>query len=402
VGSAEARLRHVHARESRRPGVRARPSREVRGDAGASVSAIRAPRSSPPFDDGLRRAKSTAYDVARFDERAVAIRPWGVPLRVYGNANLSVYSAQACNARCPFGVEELRPASRGGALALQKELETDDARYFAALDETLRELSPLGPSVSVTGGEPSKDPRLPRILTTLAAHGARKRTLTTNGSGLLDVVDGRPLVDWIAATGLSHLNVSRAHPDTETSARMMGLPDPLPLDALARAVAHVQAAGTRVRLSCVLVKGGVDDLDGVLAYVAFARSIGVSEVIFRQLMRSDPASHAPNFVVAYSDARRVLLEPILDAISADPRFTFVRQIVGYYYYVECWRLGETSVVFEEADLANLERVKRALGEDAVHELVFHPNARLASTWQPWDGVIGPIRSAAPGRPRRGS
>src|SRR6185295_17468189 len=114
--------------------------------------------------DALRRAKSAAYDASRFDERSVEIRPWGVPLRVYRNANLSVYSAQACNARCPFCVEELRPASRGGALVLQRGVEKDDDLYFAALEETLRELAPLGPSVSVTGGEPSKDPRLPRIL----------------------------------------------------------------------------------------------------------------------------------------------------------------------------------------------------------------------------------------------
>jgi cyclic pyranopterin phosphate synthase len=46
------------------------------------------------------------------------------------------------------------------------------------------------------------------------------------------------------------------------------------------------------------------------------------------------------------------------------------------------------VVFEEADLAQLERVKRA-DPDTIHELVFHPDARLASTWQPWDGVLGP-------------
>jgi len=31
------------------------------------------------------------------------------------------------------------------------------------------------------------------------------------------------------------------------------------------------------------------------------------------------------------------------------------------------------------------------GQDpvAIHELVFHPNAELASTWQPWDGILGP-------------
>jgi hypothetical protein len=46
------------------------------------------------------------------------------------------------------------------------------------------------------------------------------------------------------------------------------------------------------------------------------------------------------------------------------------------------------VVFEEADLAQLERTKQSM-PGVVHELIFHPNARLASTWQPWDGVLGP-------------
>jgi hypothetical protein len=45
------------------------------------------------------------------------------------------------------------------------------------------------------------------------------------------------------------------------------------------------------------------------------------------------------------------------------------------------------VVFEEADLARLEETKR-VDPDLIHELIFHPNARLASTWQPWDGILG--------------
>jgi hypothetical protein len=31
-------------------------------------------------------------------------------------------------------------------------------------------------------------------------------------------------------------------------------------------------------------------------------------------------------------------------------------------------------------------VKRA-EPGLVHELVFHPDGKLASTWQPWDGVL---------------
>jgi molybdenum cofactor biosynthesis enzyme MoaA len=341
------------------------------------------------FVDEWRRGKSAAFDLERTSTagRVVAFDLWGRRVQVYANANLSVYSAQACNARCPFCVEELRPASRGTEVALQKTIESDDVRYLERLARVLDGLRPLDPSVSVTGGEPSLDPRLPAILRLLAEHGARKRTLTTNGSGLLDRREGRSVLDWITSSGVRHLNISRAHPDQDVNARQMRLADGLGVEQLREVAAAARAGGTRLRLSCVLVRGAIDDFDGVLRYLDFADRLGVDNVIFRQLMKTDPATAAPNFVVRFSDARRVPLEPILDQVSEDPRFTFCRQIVGYYYYVEVWRHGDTDVVFEEADLAQLEAAKRSR-PDVIHELIFHPNGRLCSSWQPWDGILG--------------
>jgi molybdenum cofactor biosynthesis enzyme MoaA len=341
------------------------------------------------FVDEWRRRKSAAFDLECNSTagRVVELALWGRPVRVYANANLSVYSAQRCNARCPFCVEELRPASRGTELALQKAVEIDDKCYFERLERVLEALRPLDPSVSVTGGEPSLDPRLPAILRLLADRGARKRTLTTNSTGLLHVREGRSVIDWITQTGVRHLNISRAHPDQDANARLMVLRDGPTVERLRRVVEAAQAGGTRVRLSCVLVRGAIDDFDGVQGYLDFAAELGIDNVIFRQLMKTDPATAADNFVVRFSDARRVLLEPILDEVSGDGRFEFRRQIVGYYYYVEVWRYGEMDVVFEEADLARLEAVKRSQ-PGVIHELVFHPNARLCSTWQPWDGILG--------------
>jgi len=154
------------------------------------------------FVESFRRRKSAAFDLEANSTagRTVPVDFWGAVRPVYANANLSLYSGQRCNARCPFCVEELRPASRGGTLVSQKRVETDDARYFAALEEVLRTVRPLDPSVSVTGGEPSKDPRLPLILRTIAAFGSRKRTMTTNGSGLLDAVEGKTVSGVQVAT----------------------------------------------------------------------------------------------------------------------------------------------------------------------------------------------------------
>ena len=339
-----------------------------------------------------RKRKSQAFDLVHNStaRRTVSVDFWGHERPVYANANLSLYSAQICNARCAFCVEELRPASRGGALAQQKHTERDDGRYFAALEQTLACLKPLAPSTSVTGGEPSKDPRLPRILRTLCAHDARKRTLTTNGSGLLDVRDGERVVDHIAASGIRHLNISRAHPDHDRNAKLMSYREGLAFAPLEQAIRAAQQGGTQVRLSCVLVKGAIDSLQAVLAYLNFAASLGVEQVIFRQLMQTDPLTAEPNHVVRFSDSHRVQLEPLLELLSEDPRFSFVKQILGYYYYVEVFRCAGMTVVFEEADLAQLERVKRS-APGLVHELIFHPSAQLCATWQPWDQILGPLK-----------
>ncbi|MBL8695706.1 MAG: radical SAM protein [Planctomycetes bacterium] len=326
----------------------------------------------------------------------MALNFWGRERPVYANANLSIYSGQTCNARCAFCVEELRPASRGGALAQQRTVEPDDETYFSSLEESLRVLRHLNPSVSVTGGEPSLDPRLPRILRTIAAAGARKRTITTNGSGLLDIREGKTVLDWISECGLAHLNLSRAHPDEERNNQQMGFRRSLPREELGGIVQRARRAGVRVRLSCILVKEGVSDLEGIERYLEFARSVGVDNVIFRGLMQPDArTADLQNSVVRYSAAHRVALDPILTEISRHSGFGFRKQITGYYYYVEVWRHRGVDVVFEEADLAQLEAEKRAHPE-VIHELIFHPNAKLASTWQPWDGVLGPsVPKSAP-------
>lgn len=341
------------------------------------------------FVEAWRRQKSAAFDLPANStaRRVVHFELWGRPVRAYANANLSIYSAQACNAKCPFCVEELRPASRGTQLGLQKRVERDDHRYFDKLERVLDALRPLDPSVSVTGGEPSIDPRLPVILRLLADRNARKRTMTTNGSGLLDVCDGLPVIDWVTASGVRHLNISRTHPEQERNCQLMMLRDGLAIEQLTEVVQRARAGGTRVRLSCVLLEGAIDSLDGIVAYLDFADHVGVDNVIFRQLMKPDPARVAVNDVVRFSENCRVLLEPLLDAISADARFQFQKQIVGYYYYVEVWRYGGMDVVFEEADLGCLEAAKRR-DPSLIHELIFHPNGMLASTWQPWDGVLG--------------
>ena len=357
------------------------------------ITAVNQAVARQTYVDIWRRRKSTAFNLAdnSTGRGTIEIDFGNGTVLVYNNANLSIYSGQRCNARCPFCVEELRPSSRGIALARQKIVEPSDVRYLSSLERILDVLRPLDPSVSVTGGEPSKDPRLPDILCGLAKSRLRKRTVTTNGSGLFDLRENRRVIDWITEAQTNHLNISIAHPDPASNARIMGFGESLAPESLAKVVRISQERGTRVRLSCVLLRDGINNYEGILKYLAFARCVGADNVIFRQLMKTNQSTYADNYVVKYSDRSRVRLEPLLDEVSQDSAFVFQRQVLGYYYYVEIWKYEDMDVVFEEADLGQLELSKKSM-PGVVQELVFHPNGCLASTWQPWDGVLIPAPS----------
>jgi molybdenum cofactor biosynthesis enzyme MoaA len=350
------------------------------------------------FDPALRELKQAAFSVERTSTAGFTI-PWNDPAlggrryRIYGNANCSIYSGAACNGNCPFCVERVRPASKGSHLADVKHC-IDDGAYFAALDRALRLVRPIDPSMSITGGEPSIDPRLPRIISLVQKHGFRKRTITTNGSGLLR----NDLVPKLVAGGFKHLNISRAHVDEERNQAIMQLDTPLTNSDLKRIIRETKGTALRPRLSCVLLRSGINDVDGIVSYLDCAADMGVDNVVFRQLMAFDPARCAADPVIAFSENNRILLDPILGEIYQDTSchhhaFAFTKQVVGYYYYIEVYKYTtkdgmKVDVVFENADLRFIDRnraVPRAV--PLVHELVFHPGGTLNSTWLPGEGII---------------
>ena len=162
---------------------------------------------------------------------------------------------------------------------------------------------------------------------------------------------------------------------------------PVPMQLKAITEKTKKKAGPRIRLSCVLLKEGIHTLSDILEYLEFARSLGIDNVVFRQLMHINQKTTYYDDVVHYCEKQRVLLDPIQKEISNNHLFSFQKQVIGYYYYVEVWKYKEIDVVFEGANLSQLETTKKSM-PIIIQELVFHPNAILASTWQPWDGILG--------------
>ena len=120
----------------------------------------------------------------------------GLKRKVYSNVNLSIYTDDYCNANCSFCVAQLRFENRGQLY--KKGRIQSDQEYFNRLSWVLEYLRPLNPSISITGGEPTKSRRLIPILELIEKFGYWKRTLTTNGSGLFDEVNGKTVLQHIA------------------------------------------------------------------------------------------------------------------------------------------------------------------------------------------------------------
>lgn len=312
---------------------------------------------------------------------------------VYGNVNLSVFVSDYCNASCNFCVAQLRYFHDG--VDYIKPVIKDDKEYFERLDLMLDYVKSLKPSVSLTGGEPTLDARLPKILDILAAHKVRKRTITTNGSGLLKKVEGSndTVLDRLICYKLKHLNISRAHYDEDVNEQIMKLENPRLSNAELKEIVRISTDnGIRSRLSCILINDGIGTLDEMIKYMDWAESIRVDNVVFRQLMKFDEKVVKPGRIPDFCKEQTISLIPLWEAMDKDKRFSFTTQILGYYYYVEVFKYKSIDMVSEMADLMLIEKekersLKKTKGIPVIYELVFHPNGNLCGSWREWKEVI---------------
>lgn len=311
----------------------------------------------------------------------------GKKKQVYSNVNFSIFVDDYCNANCKFCVAQLRYEDKGQMY--RKGRITDDDEYMRRLEEVLEFLRPINPSVSVTGGEPTKSHRLIPILQLIEKYGYRKRTLTTNGSGLFDVVDGKTVIRHITDNHFQHLNISKAHFDEAVNREIMQYEKGYcSNEDIRRAVLFAKANDLRPRMSCLLLKDGIHDLKGIVDYLEYYQSLGVDNVIFRETMDFDHNRMVNREKMQYLDQQKVRLNDIWREIDNDPRFKPVRQLLGYYYYVEVYRYQQVDMVSESANLVKLYEQKDA-HTDTVFEMVFHPNGNLNGAWDDKEDILLP-------------
>ena len=302
----------------------------------------------------------------------------GVNKRVYSNVNLSIFTDDYCNADCKFCVAQLRFENRGQMF--KKDKITDDEEYFARLEYILNYLKPINPSISITGGEPSKSKRLPRILKLINKYGYRKRTFTTNGSGLLDVIEGKSILQHLIDNEFQHLNISKPHYIEEISSSIMSYKNGSCSNEMLESIFTISKANNlRPRMSCLLLKEGISTLSQMVDYMQFYQNLGVDNVIFRELMDFDVNTMINKEKINYCVDNKIRLNDIWNEVDTDSRFTPIRNLLGYYYYVEVYKFENIDIASEGANLVKIYDEKEK-HKDIVYEMVFHPNGNVNGSW----------------------
>lgn len=335
----------------------------------------------------LRRRLPPDDDATRWVSHVIGGRQY----RVAQPITFTPYAAaRPCSARCTFCSENLRETGTGRAAATLR----PRVDHFDALRRALAQLRGLPLSYSLSGLETTDDAdwclRMLDALDAAARDGVPvdERVLYSNGAGFAQA-HGDALLDAFSRFGLSWVELSRHHPDAARNQTIMRFRAGEPIadsDAFA-AVARRLRDRMPLRLVCLVQRGGIDDADGVAAYLRWAATLGADTVIFREFSRLD-GGYRDNATRRHLDAARVPMPALAEAVLASPlraALTPVERTAGYYF--DNLRLRHRDgfdVVFEASDYARMH-ARHASG--ALYKLVFHANGRLCGGWSPDRDVL---------------
>ena len=206
------------------------------------------------FDKSLRYARQKDYDIKEYEMVPYHFKDGG-DKQVYKNFNFSIFVDDICNADCKFCVAQLRYAHRN--LLYNKIHIKNKREYLKRLEEVLKVVRPLNPSVSITGGEPTISPILTDVLKLVDKYGFRKRTITTNGSGLFNIQDGDTILNNLIKYHWDHLNISRTSYDDNINRKIMRYEKDTEyssMEDLKKILDIANKSPLKHRISCLLLK----------------------------------------------------------------------------------------------------------------------------------------------------
>ena len=268
--------------------------------------------------DGTAFIEETGFNirlipVAVEEASALSFRLLHPELHAYQEIQPRTFSilpiARGCQASCPFCFSE------ASASAEQEQAKLDLA-HVQRLATTARKRG-AERFVITGGGEPGLvRHELLREVIAIGRDTLGKVVLITNGNHLAgrESKEMAARLSDYAFAGLSVLAISRHHYDDDASEQLMSLRTDVASVARAWSNGRASWPSLRLRFTCVLQRGSIDDMKALEAYVDWVSALGVSEICFKELYVSTSVEsvyhrHAAN---EWSHANQVPLSLVLD------------------------------------------------------------------------------------------
>lgn len=294
-------------------------------------------------------------------------------------------AAQPCSARCWFCSENLRFDDHTGSNALKM-----IDQYHLHLDKVLNELISIPLGLSLSGLEFSDVPdwalKTVDCLLDWQKKGANwtEKALYSNIAGFANLDHRKYLLDALKKLRLDRMEVSRHHFDEFKNTTIMRFRKNQPIQSnnvFIETLTYLQK-DLPIRLVCILQKGGIESLEDINQYLIWAKSLGISHVIFRELSDISDNRYNQNGTFRRIQLNTISIENIIEDIF-NSNLVDVWQPKhiesGYYYWNAVFDTPYVTVVFERSDYGVM---KLAHDSNVIHKLVFHPNGNLCSDWTP--------------------
>lgn len=234
------------------------------------------------------------------------------------NDQLDIMVTVACQARCPFCVQEatFRPPMAA------------EECFLRGVRQHVQEFHALGGrKIVITGGEPllSQD-RVFGVLRVLREIGQFNLTaLYTNGEYLPSLdADGSTMAERLARAGLGCVNLSVHHFDDAINNRIFGRSAK---PATSDVVTVMRQAQLPFRFNLVLQKGGIDDLAKLDDFVRWAFALGAKDLYVREIFRfafDRPISRSRFDPLTYCQTNHVSAAPLIEQLERHPHYRLLR------------------------------------------------------------------------------
>lgn len=283
------------------------------------------------------------------------------------------YIYNVCSANCKFCSEKL---VRDGSVMVCNNWVED---YAKRLNDVFVWLGDQKIFLSLSGKEPTESPLQLKTITECANRFApivTEKVMYTNLSGFGHHFD--LLRDIVVKAGLTRIECSRHHYDEEVNQTIMCFRKGVEVrrNEVYRDIINKMADVVDFRLVCVLQKCGVGTLDEIYRYLDFAQSLGVKDVVFRELAMFDD-SIENGVTTKYIEENRVEIMDLITRLNPND-FRLTDIIKGYYYFSFGYRFRNgLNVCFEMSDYE--EMIAKHYG-DKIYKLILYPNGKLCTDW----------------------